>query len=175
VSGRSSKDAGKRWHLSTPAIAGLLAIVSGVVTLFFTFSPSSLPDPGENINATMKVLAVEPHVTYGQLLDQTGQTTKDPAERTYKGSIIYLSIEVKGRKRKRVTLEKTIHRAPNGSRIDEPDAVLGFTSETPSDRWVAPVFEVDPLLGQRFFVRYELFDRDTILAIAETPSIASGE
>jgi hypothetical protein len=161
----------KRWHLSTPAIAGIVALVSGLVTLVFTLSPSLKPDPGEAINAKLSVLTVEPHARYRdylQRLGDAGPPTKKIAPEVLDevGYIVNLGVVVNGRKRRSLALRKADYVARSGRRYSAAEDVGTFRSDTPSDGWVAPVFVVDP--GFRFFERFELVDRGIMLAIADT-------
>ena len=48
----------RRWHLSTAALAAIVALGSSGVGLLFTLAPSLKPDPGNSINAEMKILTV---------------------------------------------------------------------------------------------------------------------
>jgi|GEM_PF-5586574 len=168
---------GKRWHLSTAAIAGLVAVASGVVTLAFTLAPWLKPDPGLQINGSLRVLTVEPHAVYKDFLARLGDgapVQKDRSVLGEKGYVTYLRVDVNGRKRRDVELRQATYLVGSGRRYDS-DSVLGFKSDTPSDRWVATAFVIDPGVGQDFFVRYELVDRGTILAIADTHALKSVE
>lgn len=171
-----NKDPARRhWHLSTPAVAGLVALVSGVVTLAFTLSPSLKPDPGNAISATLEVLSVEPGASYASYAGRLGHLKPDAgpslsAEKN--GAIVYLQIEVNGRKRHGLEMRDAIYLARDGRRYRTLPPELEFQSQTPSDRWVAALYVVNPGLHRKFFVRYELVDRDIILAVAKTPPIS---
>lgn len=167
----------KRWHLSTPAIAGLVALVSGMVTLLFTLSPSLKPDPGEAISAKLEVLTFERHVRYSDYLERLGDNA--PKAKVARevldevGFIVNLGITVNGRKRHDIELTKTHYVAGSRRRFTPPQPLLGFESETPSDAWVFPAFVVAPEMeaGFKFFEHFELVDGDTILAIADTRAL----
>lgn len=171
------KQAQKRWHLSTPAIAGLLALVSGAVSLAFTLSPSWKPDPGNNINAELRVLRVEPGVTVRDLVQRLGTHAPDslkhlePAVLDDPGHIVYLRIKVEGRKRHKVEIQQSTYYKGSGKRFESLGSPLGFTSETPSDTWVAQLFVIDPAVDKQYFARFELYDGATILAIADTRAL----
>ena len=171
----ATKDpARRRWHLSTPAIAGLVALVSGVVTLVFTLSPSLKPDPGNAISAKLTVLSVEPHASYASYTGRLGDLKPDAASglsAEKDGAIVYLQIEVNGRKRHGLEMRDAIYLHGSGRRYRALPPELEFQSQTPSDRWVAALYVVNPGLHRKFFVRYELVDRDVILAVAKTPPI----
>jgi hypothetical protein len=168
------RKAGRRWHLTTPAIAGLVALVSGIVTLAFTLAPSLKPDPGTAISASLAVVKVEPHARYSAFLRRLGGDApreRDRAVLEEQGYIAYLRVEVVGRKRKSMRLRYATYVARSGRRYESAQDVLSFKSDTPSDRWVAPVFVVDPGLDGRFFARFELYDHDVMLAVADTPPL----
>jgi hypothetical protein len=147
------------------------------VTLLFTLSPSLKPDPGEAINATLKVLTIERHARYGDYLERLGDTAPTtkvaPVVLDQRGYIVNLGVTVNGRKRHDVKLRKTHYVAHSNRRYTKPQKVGEFRSDTPSDTWVVPVFVVAPEMEAdfKFFEHFELFDGDTILAIADTRAL----
>jgi hypothetical protein len=162
-------DGSKRWHLSSAGIAGLVGLVTGIVTLAFTLSPSLAPDPGNSISAKMNVLTIEPATNE----DYTGRlrvpADRDPLVRASQGYIVYLEVEVNGRKRKDIRLLQSVYSVRGRRRLNPAEPTLHFRSDTPSDRWVAQLFIPTAAVKGRFFARYELYDRDVMLAFADTP------
>jgi len=155
-----------------------VALVSGAVTLLFTLSPSLKPDPGESISAKLDVLSVEPHARYGAYLNRLGKLgaplrkkVTDPEVLGDVGFIVNLGIVVNGRKRRDMKIGQATYVVRSGRRYRTSPTVATFKSDTPSDAWVVPVFVRDR--DFRFFERFELFDRDVMLAIADTDPLES--
>jgi hypothetical protein len=175
VAGKDPAD--KRWHLSTPAIGALIAAVSGAVTLAFTLSPSLAPDPGNAISAELHVVRVEPHAAYRSWARRVGydgpRASADLLSQR-DGFIVYLQLQVIGRKRHDLNLRKATYLSDRRTRWENFPPEVAFQSETPNDRWVASLFVPSPGLHKRFFVRYELYDRHVMLAVADTPALPGG-
>jgi hypothetical protein len=163
----------RRWHLSAAGIAGLVAFITGVVTLIFTLSPSLKPDPGNAISAKLDVIGIEP-ATFKDYQRRLGDAAPKPLETDpqalkRRGFVVYLGVEVNGRKRRDIELLQATYDARTHRRLYPAERSLTFRSDTPSDRWVAPLFVIPPAIDGQFFQRYELYDRNVILAIADTP------
>ncbi len=165
----------RRWQLSAKGLAGLVAFITGAVTLAFTLSPALKPDPGNAVNAKLDVLAIEP-ATYRQWVARLGDTSgtdDDPELLDSRGFIVYLQVEVAGRKRKDLRLVQSRYLTGPDRRykpqVPAQEAAT-FRSETPSDRWVALLFANPPPAKGKFFERYELYDHHTLLSFADTPA-----
>ncbi|MCW2999152.1 MAG: hypothetical protein JWN65_2701 [Solirubrobacterales bacterium] len=167
----------RRWRLSTAALAAIIALGSSVVGLLFTLAPSLKPDPGNSINAEMKVLTVDPNVTYHQLLHRFPNAkalrkspyATDPDIKDTPGVIAYTGITVDGRKRHDLQLRTSVYVAKTHRRVGDASNIdADFKSDTPSDHWVATPWAADPGLHKPYFVRVELWDRDVMLAYVDT-------
>jgi hypothetical protein len=165
-------DERKRSRLSTAAIAGIVALVTGFVTLLFTLYPGLRPDPGEAISAKLSVVTIERHARYSAYLKRLGDAAPkvdNPDVLAQVGFIVNLGVTVNGRKRQDVKLRHAAYVANSDRRFNKMRTIGEFKSETPSDTWIVPVFVVHP--GPKFFERFELYDGDTLLALADTHDI----
>lgn len=163
---------------SVAAVGGLIALVTAAIGLAFTLWPSLTPDPGTSISADLRVVTIEPHARYRDWLNRLPASQRVTSAGTIptealnaRGYIVYLQVQVDGRKRHEIAMTQSIYSANNHFQLVPAENVLGFTSDTPSDRWIATAFVHDPGFGKAIFGRYELVDRGTILALADTGAL----
>lgn len=168
-----------RRKVTFTGVAAGIALFSSAVALVFTLWPGLRPDPRTNHEAEVSVFAVERAVTYGDYLERTSPTggpTRQGAkgiDHDLPGQVVYVSARVLGFKRSSVMLRWSAYDARTEMRL--PSEALGGvpdverTLETPTDRFVQPVY-VYPLFGPtKYFVRVELVDSDGLmLAVADS-------
>lgn len=115
---------------------------------------------------------VESGATLGEYLRRTGQRLEQatPSGLRVRGHIVYLRLRVEGRKHGDLALDQVLHRASTRRRIRDQGATRDalFRPDTPNEKWISQVFVLDPGYGYPVFVRFELFDRDALLAFADT-------
>lgn len=164
-------------------VSGLIGLIASAVALVFVFKPNLSPDPGTIRSATMKVESVEPHVSYGRYLvryrpSQGGDDVKQLSSvgKATLGEIVYVLVQVEGEKHDNLTLGHvdyywTSKRAfSNGSAVADDR----HHPDTPNDQWVAPIWVPTPRSDKDYFVRLMLFDKNVMLAFADTGRLAAG-
>jgi hypothetical protein len=155
--------------------AAAVAVVASAVALTFSVWPSLRPDPRDVLAAKLHVETVEPAVTLGSYLRRTGQHIEGAgrSDLRARGYLVYLQIQIEGRKHGDLVLDQVLYRALTRRRIPDqgPTQDTLFTADTPNDRWIAQVFVLEPPYDFPVFVRLELFDRNSLMAFADTPRI----
>jgi hypothetical protein len=162
------------WSSAATAIA---VVVSGVA-LAFSAWPQLRPDPQEVRSARLHVDSVEPAVTLDEYLRRTASRLEgaSPQDLRTRGYVVFLGIQIEGRKYGSLELHQVLYRASTGRMIRDqgPTLDLYFRADTPKDRWINQVFVPNPPYDYRVFVRLELFDHHTLMAYADTHDIAPG-
>jgi hypothetical protein len=166
---------GSTWHIAGTGVA----LVASVVALTFTLWPGLIPDPRGILAANLSVQTVEPGVTLGAYdteyhPDQLAGL--DAYDKALPGNVVYLHIQVQGKKHGNVTLDTVEYGWASRRRLTVPAKLpsgRGYTPNTPNDQWIAPIWIPDPGLGVPFFERLLLFDGDVLLAFVDTPRIAN--
>lgn len=137
--------------------------------------PALRPDPREVLAAKLHVETVEPAVTLDAYLRRTRQHLEGATQTDLRtrGYVVYLQIQIVGRKHGDLVLEQILYRASTQRRILDqgPTRDAFFQPDTPNDRWIAEVFVPEPPYEFAVFVRLELFDGDSLMAFADTPRI----
>lgn len=91
-----------------------------------------------------------------------------------KGSLVYVRIQIQGKKHANVRVDEVSYDATSRQPFDtnQPD---GFRADTPNDQWIVPewVPNPDPTEHRRFFVRLRLFDDKVMLAFADSNPITA--
>lgn len=164
------------------SVTAIVALVVSVVALSFSLWPDLRPDPHDLLAAKVHVDTVEPDVTLAQYLHRTDQKPLKatlPSDLRKRGNVVYLRIQIQGRKHDKLELHQVLYRASTRQRIpkQEHECTLDsyFVADTPNDQWIYQVFVFDPPPGfPQVFVRlelYELLERDSLLAFADTPPL----
>jgi hypothetical protein len=153
--------------------ATVIAVVASGVALAFSAWPALRPDPRDVLAAKLHVETVEPAVTLRQYLQRTNQhlTGATASVLRHTGHVVYLRIQIQGRKHSDLELHQVLYRASTGGRIGgqtrTEDAF--FRPDTPNDEWIVQVFVPGPAYDFPVFVRLELFDGDSLMSFADTP------
>jgi hypothetical protein len=163
-----------------------VALIVSLVGVAFKLWPALAPDPGTIQAASIRVEAVDRHVSlydfdqyYPNQLRALSPRARDQALSAY-GSVVYLHVKIQGRKHGGVTLNYVSYDSRTGLQVPDSDGVSEeFEPNNPSDEWIAPVFVTDPvpppsagLPPARFFIRLRLFEGNVLLAFADTPRLA---
>lgn len=156
--------------------ATAIAVVASALALAFSAWPALRPDPHEMLAARLHVETVEPAVTLGQYLQRTHHELKDapPSALRHMGHVVYLRIQIQGRKHSGLELHQVLYRVSTGRRIVDqgPTEDAYFQPDTTNDQWIDQVFVAGPAYDFPVFVRLELFDGDALMSFADTPPIA---
>jgi hypothetical protein len=179
---------GRRFGTAAAALlTALLALVSSGIGLTFDLFPDLRPDPRKKRLADMEVLVVEQAVKRDEWLHRIAgpETSYEELRADYakdelreRGTIAYVKTSVQGLKRDRVTLRWSMYRRASGRRFTEQPGFVdveaaGVKLEAPTDAAVTQVWAPRPLGDGRFFLRFELRDRDgSTLAIADSKPFA---
>jgi hypothetical protein len=171
------------------ALAGaILLLGTNSLQFFYGLNPRLKPDPGERLQATVRVLDVEKCVSIGEYLKRVTDpkelqpdidslvrsTLDDPRPSAQQirrartrvlsrqGIVIYADTTVEGLKRRKVELGSALYRARNRSRITEYDegAITVRTLSSPTDHFVEIAFVDEPPESGDYFVRLELRTSD---------------
>jgi hypothetical protein len=150
-------------------------VVASAVALGFSVWPALRPDPRDALAAQLDVKTVEPGVTLDDYLQRTGYRVKAATREDLgtRGYIVYVQIQIKGRKHGNLELHQVVYRAATGRRIANqgPTRDAFFRPDTPNDQWVNQVFVPGPGYDFPVFVRLELFDGDSLMAFDDTHPI----
>jgi hypothetical protein len=157
-----------RRRLTLAAVGSAIAIVASGVGLAFDLHPAWRPDPETKLDATMAVTASETHVPYNAYLKRIDQTG---VHHNIWGRVFYLRMQTEGLKHRGSTLKWFLYeRGKQGIvRLTGSGNARQRTS-TPSDTIVFPVWVQPPPDPGRYFVRFELYVKNTLLAIADSPT-----
>lgn len=155
--------------------AAVIAVFASALALAFSLWPSLSPDPRTVLAASIKVQTLEPGVTYRDFLQRVGEDLGQvrPSVLRARGYFVYLQIRIEGRKHGSLRVNKLYYAAATGRRIPGQTRPQDSSAEagTPNDQWIHPVFVLKSPYEYPVFVRLELFDDDTLLAYADTPTL----
>jgi hypothetical protein len=178
--------------LTLTAITALVALATAGVGLVFDLWPGLRPDPRSEFQADVRVLTVEPDVSYADFLRRT--LSGDDLQRAVReaneeqiflhdpGFLVYVETTLRGFKRRSTRLRSSVYDAETNRRFSVKDLTDVFgaveTGEAPSDRsvqrlWIQPL--PDP--ASDYFVRIEVYteDEETLLAIGDSERFAGVE
>jgi hypothetical protein len=183
---RSTKHGRRRFEgLSTAALVTLIgAILAAVISgtnLTFELWPGLKPDPKEKVGASLAVLRLDKNVEYGDYRKRvTQRETREPIAE-HPGNVFYLRAQIEGFKRETLHL-KWFTYDPNGERratqgggrsedsVFEPGAPINTQVAQvwvrEPGQFVDGLWEPDPGV---YFVRFELYSRDILLALEDSP------
>jgi hypothetical protein len=168
--------ANPRPRLQTAALVTLIgailaASISGA-NLVFELWPGLKPDPKEKIGAEVATLALDINVPYGGFLGRSGQQPPVDADLKEVGNVFYVRAAIEGFKRETVRLKWFTYNADNNTR--EPGlrasvkAERLFKPHAPIDTQIAQVWVPTPSEAGNFFVRFELYSGDVLLAFVDS-------
>jgi hypothetical protein len=152
-----------------------IAVGPATVALIFTMWPGLKPDPADRLAAEMTAVTVDPKVTFAQFLRYLGKRPDADAKAAsrFPGAVVYVRIQVHGRKHRNLDLYYSLYRAGSKTRYSAPEVNRAkasyFSADTPDDQWIAQVFVPNPPAFDKVFVRLELYDHDSMLAVADSP------
>jgi hypothetical protein len=157
--------------------ATVIAVVASAVALAFSAWPALRPDPRDVLAAKLHVETVEPAVTLGDYLRRTHQHLEgaSSSDLRTRGYVVFLQIQIEGRKHGGLELHQVLYRASTGRRISDqgPTQDTFFRPDTPNDQWIDQVFVPTPPYDYPVFVRLELFDGESLMAFADTRPIGA--
>ena len=150
-----------------------LVAIPGIAAFVWQLNPDWKPDPRNQLQASVKAIAVDRDVTPRQFINYRGLSAAGfrKEQLDLPGEVVYLLIEVEGRKGHTVDARFSLYNFKTGQRVD-PFVNLplqGYQPRTPEDRSVQAAWIPSPVGPRRvYFARIELLDGDTTLAIADT-------
>jgi hypothetical protein len=164
----------------------LAALISGT-TLTFELWPGLKPDPKEVVGATLAVLRLDKNVKYGDYRERVPRRDTRAPIAKHPGNVFYLRAQIEGFKRETLHL-KWFTYDPNGHRRADPGGGRSeesvFEPGAPINTQVAQVWVREP--GQfvdglwepdpgEYFVRFELYSGDVLLALEDSPRFRIAE
>jgi hypothetical protein len=152
----------------------IIAAISGGLALLFQISPDLTPDPRTKLAGQIRVVAVDREVTLREYQQRIRDDTKDFSRDLLRsrGYVVYLDVKIQGRKHRSVRLLYSLYDARTRRRVrgfGDVEPLIPFQADTPDDEFVAQIFvQHSGIPRQRVVVRFELRDRETILAVTDT-------
>jgi hypothetical protein len=152
--------------------------VSAAVGLVFLVDPALRPDPRTRQAATLASVALDVGVSERDAAARVGLLANYNHEKyCVPGTVAYLEETLEGFKHRRTLVRYIIYDASTGQRLPAPDQnknpLLKIASEVPSDQSVSPVWVQWPNSYGKYFVRFELFHNNDLLAVADTRSFSA--
>jgi hypothetical protein len=155
-------------------LATALTLAATATGVLFDLVPSLRPDPGTQLGADMRVLAVDRGVKLRDYLERVKWSQHvNHSVLDDLGDVAYVEMSVRGRKSHHLTLAKYLYELPSGTRLPGHSTAADqyFRDDTTNDQWVAQVFLPPMLRRQQFFARFELWEGPDLLAYADTGPI----
>jgi hypothetical protein len=158
-------------------LAAILGLMTAVVGIAFALDPALRPDPRTRQAASLQAVAVDKGTVWDyarRLGDNSPLAFPDACA---PGNIVYIQENIEGFKSRHTVLRFVTYDAATGARIDDPgthstmqgENTLALASGAPSDQSVSLSWVEWPLHPHgRYFVRFELFDGDVFLGLANT-------
>ena len=175
----------------------LLGLLASFLGVWWDFHPESRPDPRQTISADLAFFTTEPHVTLDDYLRRVGVDAKhyealrasyltaaglDPErprgldQRSYlrsRGTVFFIRADMQGFKGRKLDLRWSVYRARTRHRLHDPglqDQRAGriLDLDAPTTRQIAQLWVVDLPGRGPYFLRVELFDGRTSLAVADS-------
>lgn len=146
------------------------ALISGT-NLTFELWPSLKPDPKASVGAELAVLELDENVTWSasrRRLSRSGLAT--PGPRT-PGNVFYLRARIEGFKRESLKLKWFTYNAGGqqrpGPRSSASEEAI-FEPKAPINTQIARVWVKTPEETGRYYVRFELYSDDVLLAFIDS-------
>jgi hypothetical protein len=152
--------------------------------LTFELFPSLKPDPKEKVGANLAVLEIDKNVDYSAYGNRPGRHIDVHVRPDHPGNVFYLRAQLEGFKRESVRL-KWFTYEPNGERQPGSRREAGeqsiFEPDAPINTQVVQIWvrepgrfdgygEWDADDGENYFVRFELYSGDVLLAFKDSPT-----
>jgi hypothetical protein len=171
-------------------VGALLAAAISATSLTFVLVPGLKPDPKEKVGADLAVRTLDTNVNYGEYLDRPGKKIKEKNKPRddYPGNVFYLRAHIEGFKRENVSLRwftynPTGERRP-GSGKEATESTV-FEPSAPTNTQVAQIWVREPgrfdhgvwdsdANTEPYFVRFELYSGDVLLAFEDSPKFYVG-
>jgi hypothetical protein len=180
--GQNAEPRGERASVAVlvTLVGALLAAVISGTTLTFELFPELKPDPKAATGADLTVLALDKNVFYSQYERRPGRRIRANARPDHPGNVFYLQAHIEGFKRESVRLKWFTYN-PDGERRTANSATEErvFQPDAPLNTQVAQIWvrepgsfaygEWDAEDGQDYFVRFELYSDDVLLAFKDSP------
>lgn len=166
----------RKSRLQTTALVTLVgailaASISGA-NLVFELWPGLKPDPKEKVGGKIENVAHDLNVPFGGFLARTGQQPPAGADLTEVGNVYYIRASTEGFKRETVRLKWFTYKTDNNSRLPGQSASVKaerlFKPQAPIDSQIAQVWVSTPSKEGSFFVRFELYSGDVLLAFVDS-------
>jgi hypothetical protein len=158
--------------------SGLISIVVAGTGLVWAVHPAWKPDPGEKQLAQASIVAIEKGVSSGDFAKRAGRTIKNPIEACLPGNVYYLQENLQGFK-DRATSIVLLAYDKHGHQLQGAYPIVGGASRHPlrfvikhsrtEDQSVVPVWWQWPYRTGKFFVRFELWRKQSLLALVDSP------
>jgi hypothetical protein len=167
---------------SGPATVGvLLALGVSGTTLYYDVQPEKRPVVPTKVSAELTVLAVERNVSYGDYLRLHLHASKQELANARKNGlagfpvdVVFVQAEIEGLRDRDTTLRWWLYDG-RGRRMPFDDVDehrrAPHKQETLSDRFIFPVWVSVPKDAAGSFVRVELYVRDVLLAMVDSPAL----
>jgi hypothetical protein len=175
---------GSSERISTTAlvtlVGALLAAGISATALTFELFPELKPDPKTETSAALAVLGVDLNVNYSQYESRPGRRITAQVWRHHPGAVFYLQAHIEGFKRESLRLKWFTYN-PGGQRRTANSAreERVFEPDAPINTQVAQIWvrepgrfvygEWDAEDGRDYFVRFELYSDDVLLAFKDSP------
>ena len=170
-------------------LTAIVALSSAIVALTFDLSPGLRPDPRTQFQGSLRVIAVEPGVSYGAWLRRTSRSQEDYAARreayirqggsaaglSLPGHVVYVATDVSGFKWRSVRLLWSLYDARTKARVPElaDQDVATVRADAPTDQTLQLVWVPELAQPGSVFIRAELYDdRGILLAVADSPQFS---
>lgn len=166
----------RRSRLETTAlvtlVGAILAAAISFTNLVFQLWPSLKPDPKAKVGSKIETLAFDINVTCKNYLLRGGRRCHADAKPRDGGNVFYIRAETEGFKRETVRLRWFTYNADNNTRLpglrSSADAEQIFRLQAPIDTQIGQVWVPTPADAGNYFVRFELYSEDILLAIVDS-------
>ena len=126
----------------------------------------------EKVGGKIENVAHDLNVPFGGFLARTGQQPPAGADLTEVGNVYYIRASTEGFKRETVRLKWFTYKTDNNSRLPGQSASVKaerlFKPQAPIDSQIAQVWVSTPSKEGSFFVRFELYSGDVLLAFVDS-------
>jgi hypothetical protein len=163
---------------ATVTLAGaVLAAAISATTLVFDLWPSLKPDPKAKVGATLQSLTRDINVSRSDYLARVGRVAGDGQEPDELGNVYYIRAEIEGFKRSTLRLKWFTYNADNQTRLpglrnnDREEPV--FKPQAPINTQIAEVWVPTPSQAGEYFVRFELYSENVLLAFVDSKPFSS--
>ena len=163
-------------------VGALVAAVISATSLTFELFPSLKPDPKEKVAADLGVLQLDKNVDYAAYERRLGRHIDANVQPAHPGNVFYLRAQIEGFKRDSVRLKWFLYEDNGqrrlGSRREASEQSI-FEPDAPINTQVVQIWVREP--GRfdsfeewdaddgRYFVRFELYSGDVLLAFKDSP------